>query len=187
MKSVKIVLLTILLSLVLATTYSEDSKIPRDGSPYAEAEIVLGKKVSRISVYIINQSDHINLVFHTGSYGGPGINTDKKMHDDFIGSGITAVPELTFRVSKSLITAFTFTAPIYSSNITHRSMRPVSFVVKSRERKLYYSFTVPNSYITGKFDKGNIHVPWANETRKNINRLKDDLNIPIMKAIIIEK
>ena len=185
MKSVKIVLLTILLSLVLATTYSEDSKIPRDGSPYAEVEIVLGKKVSRISVYIINQSDHIDLVFHTGSHGGQGINTDQKMNDDFIGTGITAVPELTFR--KSSIKTFSFFAPIYSGSITRRSMRPASFVVKPKERKLYYSFVIPNSYIKGDFVKGNIHVPWANETRENINRLKDALDIPIVKAIIVEK
>jgi hypothetical protein len=144
---------------------------------FAEAEVDAGPQVSRITVTIVNNA-HQELTLHTGSRGGPGQHDDR-VSKKILGTPVTALPEFTFRSSNHWTTVH---APAFGSGMTRHTMRPYIFIIPPKSRRVYYSFQVPSLHIQGKFFKGRIVFPEANEVRPHFSRGTKELVVGIIKC-----
>lgn len=140
---------------------------------YAEAEVERGEEISRISIFIINNAD-LALEIYTDSFGGPGCYDDRVTK--CIGTGVYALPELTFEKENGWVTV---RAPYLGGGQTRRDMKPDVFVVPPKTRKQYYSFLVPTLHMQGRFNAGKIVFPDANEVRPHWSRGTKELVIGI--------
>jgi hypothetical protein len=163
-----------ILSLPLFVTASGSASEP---PLFAELEIERGSQLSRVTLYIVNNTEN-ELEVRTGSAGGPG-QYDDRVSDHIVGTPVTAVPELTFATDRHWIT---FSAPSFGSGITRRSMRPYVLRIPAQTRFRYYTFRVPTAYLAGKLYHGHITFPWAKQPMKHQGGEPEQLTIPVIRV-----
>jgi hypothetical protein len=117
------------------------------------ATVVRGKEVSRLSVFLQNQTDR-PISFNTGARGGRGSLDDRVPVLDgdrhvtlVIGTAPTVIPTFRFEV----LTGEIALQPPRISGPTNRAMRPHITTIPVKGRIPYASFAVPSSLIAGKF------------------------------------
>jgi hypothetical protein len=134
-------------------TAAEEEKASPGEPLTLEATVVRGDEVSRLSVFVRNQTER-PISFDTGARGGAGSLDDSVLipggdrHRTLvIGTAPTVVPVFRFDLSIGEIAL----QPPRISGPTSRAMRPQILTIPANSRVPYASFAVPNAQIAGRF------------------------------------
>jgi hypothetical protein len=147
---------------------------------YAEVDIVEGKSLSRLYVFLVNESNTLIEVL-TGSSGGAGCFDDRQ--DEGVGTGIRAIPELLFARSQNQNNFFIRIAPPHLiQGITLRSMQPSFLQIQPKSWIDYYSFDVPSRHIQHDFIQGQIRFESGYKFEGSEKAFLSERIVPILKV-----